>query len=111
MADYANPGGRIRLVALHNCAVDGSEWLLPNDVVYGSRDRVPRDLLGFIPAAVVAALPTVGTAFGAEEANVIAGGTAENLKVEGGAALHADGLSVADAFSWQGHRNHLLGLW
>lgn len=50
LADYANPGGRITLCALHNAATDGSEWLLPNDQRFDGGGPVPRDLLGFISA-------------------------------------------------------------
>jgi carotenoid cleavage dioxygenase-like enzyme len=50
LADYANPGGRITVCALHNAATDGSEWLLPSDQRFDGGGPVPRDLLGFISA-------------------------------------------------------------
>jgi hypothetical protein len=54
----------------------------------------------FSPAVEIATFPAVGAAFGAEEADVIAGSAAKNLKVDGRAALHADSLDFVDALSW-----------
>jgi hypothetical protein len=53
----------------------------------------------FTPAVEIAAFTAVGTALRAEKADVIAAGTAKNLKVDGRAALHARGLGFVDAFS------------
>jgi hypothetical protein len=54
----------------------------------------------FIPAVEIAAFTAVRTALGAEKADVIACCTAKNLKVDGRAALHADGLGFVDALFW-----------
>jgi hypothetical protein len=54
----------------------------------------------FSPAVEIATFTTVGAALGAEKADVIASGTAKNPKVDGLAALHADGLGFVDALSW-----------
>jgi hypothetical protein len=54
----------------------------------------------FIPVVEIATFTAVGTALGAEKADVIAGSAAKNLKVDGRAALHADCLGFVDALSW-----------
>jgi hypothetical protein len=54
----------------------------------------------FTPAVKIAAFTAVRTALGAEKADVIAGGTAKNPKVDGLAALHADGLGFVDTLFW-----------
>lgn len=53
----------------------------------------------FIPAVEIAAFTAVRTTLGAEKADVIAGSTAKNPKVDGFAALRADGLGFVDALS------------
>jgi hypothetical protein len=53
----------------------------------------------FIPVVEIAAFTAVRTALGAEKADVIAGSTTKNPKVDGRAALHANGLGFVDALS------------
>ena len=50
VADYENPGGRITLHVIHNCATDASEWMRPTDTVHGSGAPIARELVGFLPA-------------------------------------------------------------
>jgi hypothetical protein len=54
----------------------------------------------FIPVVEIAAFTAVGSALGAEKADVITGGTTKNLKIDGRAALHTDGLDFVGALSW-----------
>jgi hypothetical protein len=54
----------------------------------------------FTPAVEIEAFTAVRTALGAEKADVIAGSTAKNPKVDGFAALHADGLGFVGALTW-----------
>jgi hypothetical protein len=54
----------------------------------------------FTPAVKITAFTAVGTARWAEKADVIAGGTAKNPKIDGRAALHAFGLGFVDALIW-----------
>jgi hypothetical protein len=53
----------------------------------------------FIPAVEIAAFTAVGTALGAEKADVITGSTAKNPKVDSRATLHADCLGFVDALT------------
>jgi len=54
----------------------------------------------FIPAVEIATFTAVGTALGAEEADVIAGGTAKNLNGQDGIALNTDGTAIVDSLYW-----------
>jgi carotenoid cleavage dioxygenase-like enzyme len=50
LADYDDAAGVVTLHVQHNCASDGSEWVLPSDRMHGSGAQPKSDLLGFVTA-------------------------------------------------------------
>ncbi len=99
VADYANPGDRVTVHVEHNCASDGSEWLLWSDQRLDTWAPVRRDLLGAIVA------PTDRSAIGTHVIDARAGALVRSDLVghedlTWGLSLHACPGGLA-AVPWQ----------